>query len=551
MSDNVPITAGSGTSIASDDVGGVHYQKVKLDLGGDGASAPVSASVPVSGDTAHDVADAGNPIKVGGLAKSRATVPADVTNNDRVAAWYDPTGAQVMVGMEGPRQDATWTNGTALNTAVTIDCSKMSHVMVFYDAPTTGTITAGAFVFECSWDGGTRWELISGSCYDFTMTGFDLTSATQAALIGDWTLPNGWRIPCQGFDKVRVRVSTAITGTTAASSGTVRITSAGTLPSFTISMRSTTAGHGGGHEVVRQGDPTRLHVTTYGKTNNLNGTITGSGTLVFDLNGIQSNPVLQVANSGTAWTGTILFEQSIDNIDWTPAVGFDLVTYAGNGVPFTTVNGTWLMTLTSGQRYLRVRGNTVTNIADITFNGTAAQPSHLFTFTGGDKAHDAPDLSTFPLKIGARAVSFGANPTGVADSDRTALYATRAGQLLVLGGHPNILTLEAAYTGAQTNAAIITVSAGSKIVVTQIQVLCANANTAFPQCRVGFHATTTPTTTGVILTHPGIPAGGGVSRGDGSGILGVGADGDDLRITCDAPTGGSLRVLVSYFIIEG
>ena len=33
MADNVAITAGSGTSVATDDVGGVHYQKIKLAIG--------------------------------------------------------------------------------------------------------------------------------------------------------------------------------------------------------------------------------------------------------------------------------------------------------------------------------------------------------------------------------------------------------------------------------------------------------------------------------------------------------------------------------------
>lgn len=34
MPDNVDITSGVGTSVATDDVGGVHYQKIKLDAGG-------------------------------------------------------------------------------------------------------------------------------------------------------------------------------------------------------------------------------------------------------------------------------------------------------------------------------------------------------------------------------------------------------------------------------------------------------------------------------------------------------------------------------------
>lgn len=39
MADNVAITAGTGTSIATDDIAGVHYQRVKLALGADGAAA--------------------------------------------------------------------------------------------------------------------------------------------------------------------------------------------------------------------------------------------------------------------------------------------------------------------------------------------------------------------------------------------------------------------------------------------------------------------------------------------------------------------------------
>lgn len=37
MADNVAITAGAGTNIATDDIGGVHYQRNKLSLGVDGA----------------------------------------------------------------------------------------------------------------------------------------------------------------------------------------------------------------------------------------------------------------------------------------------------------------------------------------------------------------------------------------------------------------------------------------------------------------------------------------------------------------------------------
>lgn len=48
MPDNVPVTPGSGANIATDNVGDVHYQIVKLNLGGDGLSVPVIDVLPVA-----------------------------------------------------------------------------------------------------------------------------------------------------------------------------------------------------------------------------------------------------------------------------------------------------------------------------------------------------------------------------------------------------------------------------------------------------------------------------------------------------------------------
>jgi len=168
----------------------------------------------------------------------------------------------------------------------------------------------------------------------------------------------------------------------------------------------------------------------------------------------------------------------------------------------------------------------------------------------GSVAHDAVDAGT-PIKLGHRAIAHGTNPTAVAAADRTDWYANRAGVPFVMGGHPNIQTVELATTGADSNVAIITIATGLKIVVTAIQVTADNANTVFPSVRIGFGTASTPTTTGVVASHPGVPAGGGFSRGDGSGIIGIGADNEDLRWTISAaPTGGSVRVVVTYFTVE-
>lgn len=51
MADNVAITAGSGTSIATDDVSGVHFQKVKINLGGDGVDGSTWAGAVTNAGT--------------------------------------------------------------------------------------------------------------------------------------------------------------------------------------------------------------------------------------------------------------------------------------------------------------------------------------------------------------------------------------------------------------------------------------------------------------------------------------------------------------------
>jgi hypothetical protein len=47
VADNVAITAGAGTNIATDDVGGVQYQRTKLSWGVDGSAVDASATNPL------------------------------------------------------------------------------------------------------------------------------------------------------------------------------------------------------------------------------------------------------------------------------------------------------------------------------------------------------------------------------------------------------------------------------------------------------------------------------------------------------------------------
>ena len=176
----------------------------------------------------------------------------------------------------------------------------------------------------------------------------------------------------------------------------------------------------------------------------------------------------------------------------------------------------------------------------------------------GDVAHDSADSGN-PLKIGAKALALSSNPTGVTANDRANLITTRASQLFTIGGHPNTVTLSAQIQdadGAQTDAAIVTVSSGTKIVVTRLTASCDGSTTAPTNIKVGFATATLASSahTGVAtILHEfdGVPAGGGFTIGDGGGIIGIGADDADLRITTEDPAGGNCSVSVSYFTIEG
>jgi hypothetical protein len=174
----------------------------------------------------------------------------------------------------------------------------------------------------------------------------------------------------------------------------------------------------------------------------------------------------------------------------------------------------------------------------------------------GNRAHDAVDAGN-PLKVGYRAVAFGANPTAVAVADRSDWLGNRAGVPFVLGGHPNIVSRLFVWTTAKTDTAIVTVAAGLKVVVTGAAVTCDNADTVDTEFRIGFGTATLPglpadgaTADGFFLTHPGTSAGSGVVDGGGAGMLAVGTDDQDVRITAEAPTTGSCRAIVRFFTVE-
>jgi hypothetical protein len=186
---------------------------------------------------------------------------------------------------------------------------------------------------------------------------------------------------------------------------------------------------------------------------------------------------------------------------------------------------------------------------------TAATDPIVTAITG--IAHDAVNTAN-PSLLGGHALAHGTNPTAVAAGDLTRLYANRAGVPWVIGGHPNVVcranrVLDS--DGAQTDAALIPViSAGTKIVITQLWTRADKNNTGNVAVKIGFGTANVPTPAlaGVagLLMDEDLGAGDGHQIGNGAGIVAIGGDGEDFRITCDDPAGGALYVGYSYYTIE-
>jgi hypothetical protein len=178
------------------------------------------------------------------------------------------------------------------------------------------------------------------------------------------------------------------------------------------------------------------------------------------------------------------------------------------------------------------------------------------TAVSGNVAHDGVDTPQNPVLVGHQAIAHGTTPTAVGAADMTRTYANREGLPWMIGGAPNVISREITVLdadGAQTNASLVgTIAAGTKLVVTRCGAVCDADNSVSVAVRIGFGAAAVPTAAlagvnGVILSHPDIPAGSGYTVGNGAGIIGTGGDGEELRLTCDDPVGGSLVISVSYY----
>ena len=320
--------------------------------------------------------------------------------------------------------------------------------------------------------------------------------------------------------------------------------------------------NGSTFDLVREGSTAgSILVDGSGVTQPVSGTITanaGSGTFTTEL----PTAVSVTTDNTAAPTAPQVYGHMLgfDGTDWAR-----VRTDAGGNLQIDVLSGT-VDTVTTVTTVTTV--STVTNLAQLGGNAismnTGARDAGTqrvtvanddIVQTVGNVAHDAADSGN-PLLLGTRAVAHGTNPTAVAANDRARMLANRHGIPWVIGGHPNVVTRSARNTAAQTDTALVTVAGGLKIVVTRVEVTNANDSTVDVDFEVGFGASTVPAAAagagvaGMIADFQGCPPGGGMQSGTGAGILGIGADGEDLRYSNTVPTTGSCTVTVSYYTVE-
>lgn len=571
--DGVTLNAGSGGStIATDEVNSVHYQQVQIVTGADGASKsivtgsnrlPVDGSgvtQPISGTVTVNALPAGtnNIGDVDVLTVIPGTGATQLGKAVDSAAGGTDTGVAMLAIRDDSLDSLTPAEGDY--THLRVNSTGALHVTGISSV----TANAGTNLNTSALALETGGNLATAATHLATLAGA-VSTEVQCDIVG--ALPAG----------------TAYIGKARLTDGT---TDAEVVPLTGYNAQAVAIVDGDGAQITSFGGGTQYTEDTAAAANPVGNAVIlvrddSPGTITSDDG---DNVAQRGTNYGAAYVQVVTssgsFVDSFGGGSGGTAAADDADFTAGTteGTPVMGVYESSPSSITDGD--LGVVGLTQTRAMKTSDAAAAALLGTIDTDTGniatsvavsagwdnaasdgasvsGDVAHDTADAGE-PVKIGGRAIAHGTNPTAVAAADRTNLYANRAGVLFTIGGHPNIVTKTATVAdadGAQTNAALVTVSSGTKIVVTRVTVLADGANSGDCACRVGFAAATLGSAsasgvTGILLDHTGIKAGGGVTIGDGSGILGVGGDDEDVRFTCEDPAGGSISIAVSYYTIE-
>jgi hypothetical protein len=184
MADDIDITPGTGATVATDDVGGKHYQKIKVAIGADGAVDGLLEQPVTNAElraAAVEVSDGGSSLTVDGSVSITGALPAGTnaigSTKDGGAGWtssFGVSGARV-ISADASGSDVAITAAPASGQKLVITdvlVSVPSALRVDLKEETSGTVLATAYLP----DNGT-WQ--------FTPRGqFKLATADKRLMIG-------------------------------------------------------------------------------------------------------------------------------------------------------------------------------------------------------------------------------------------------------------------------------------------------------------------------------------------------------------------------------
>lgn len=150
----------------------------------------------------QNAASPANAILIGGQFN---TTPTTLTSGNSSPLQLDSAGNLKVSTPANVIAGPTWNNATALNTTVTIP----NNPSILGQVTVGTTITAGALTFEESYDNGTTWLAVPSGRLINPSTGAQI--ANPYTLVASTNLQ--FQIVSTGTTQMRVRLSTAITGT--------------------------------------------------------------------------------------------------------------------------------------------------------------------------------------------------------------------------------------------------------------------------------------------------------------------------------------------------
>jgi hypothetical protein len=279
-------------------------------------------------------------------------------------------------------------------------------------------------------------------------------------------------------------------------------------------------------------------ITTSGATCGVNNCVT------LNINPNRGAVVIQITGTFGA---TLVFEATSDASNWSAVSAWPIED--GAPVEDATAVGTWRVN-SAGLRGVRVRGSI--------YSTGAARASLLSSDGssgggggGGGASGGATEATLEDVLIETQVIMADLSDSLDALLAIQAVAESTAPVPVTPSGYTVAVAWGSSVNLAVTNTALVTVSAGTRVIVHRANLICGSTVSVAVTASLGFATATLPTTgAGLIWASVGGTTASqfqGIQDGAGwPNVIGVGASDEDLRLTMSVPTGGACTVSLTY-----